>query len=135
MLVRATFYNFAYETSGAARIRHSLRPLCFQRERNEIENLGRNASREGEVAFSRHCEERLRRPARQKLAADNGSRPRMASAAFSATMMVGAFVLHDGTSGITEASTTRKPSMPRTLRSGVVTALSPEPIAHVPTGW
>jgi hypothetical protein len=25
--------------------------------------------------------------------------------------------------------------MPRTFRSGVVTAFSPGPIAHVPTGW
>ena len=30
------------------------------------------------------------------------------SDAFSATMMVGALVLHDGTNGMTEASTTRK---------------------------
>ncbi len=44
------------------------------------------------------------------------------SAAFSATMIVGALVLQDGTNGITEASTTRKPSSPRRRRSGVVAA-------------
>ena len=59
----------------------------------------------------------------------------MMSAAFSATMIVGALVLHEGTNGITEASTTRRPSRPRSLRSGVTTAASPVPIAQVPTGW
>src|SRR6266568_5330524 len=48
MLVCATFYNFAHETSGAARIRHSLRPLFF-RGREIPANLGRDAPRECEA--------------------------------------------------------------------------------------
>ena len=37
-------------------------------------------------------------------------RPRITSEAFSATMIVGALVLLEGTNGMTEASTTRMPS-------------------------
>ena len=64
-------------------------------------------------------------------------RPRMWSAAFSATMMVGALVLHEGTNGITEASTTRRPWSPISRRSGVTTlaGLLSGPIVQVPTGW
>src|SRR6218665_1349436 len=64
-------------------------------------------------------------------------RPRMWSAAFSATMMVGALVLQEGTKGITDASTTRKPSMPMSFRSGATTlwASLSGPIRQVPTGW
>ena len=65
----------------------------------------------------------------------NGVLPRIRSEAFSATMIVGALVLLDGTKGITEASTTRMPRSPRSLRSGVTTASGPEPIAQVPAGW
>lgn len=50
-------------------------------------------------------------------------------------MTVGALVFPRGTTGITEASTTRSPSIPRTFSSGSTTACSPSPIAHVPTGW
>ena len=38
-------------------------------------------------------------------------------------MTVGALVLEDGTRGMTEESQTRKFSMPRSLRSGVTTAM------------
>ena len=37
--------------------------------------------------------------------------------------------------GNTLASTTRSPCRPLTRSCGSSTALSPEPIAHVPTGW
>ena len=44
------------------------------------------------------------------------------SAAFSPIMMVGALVLQDGTRGMTEASQTRRPSIPCTFRSSPTTA-------------
>ena len=64
-------------------------------------------------------------------------RPRMWSAAFSATMMAGALVFDDGTRGITEASATRSPAKPITARSGVTTLIGsdPGPMRQVPTGW
>ena len=55
----------------------------------------------------------------------------MMSEAFSATMIVGALVLPRGIVGMTEASTTRRPSRPMTRSSSSTT----EPIAQVPTGW
>ena len=55
----------------------------------------------------------------------------MSSAAFSAIMTVGAWVLPRMIVGITEASATRSPSTPTTLRSLPTTL----PIAQVPTGW
>ena len=64
-------------------------------------------------------------------------RPRIWSAAFSATMMVGALVFDDGTRGITDASAMRRPGRPITARSGVTTLVGSEagPMRHVPTGW
>src|SRR5215831_8312153 len=71
-----------------------------------------------------------------------GARPTMRSAARSAMAMVGALVLPRGTTGITEASTTRSRSSPRTRSSGSTTLVSllaasreSPPIAQVPTGW
>src|SRR5438876_12160468 len=49
------FVQLAHETAGAARTRHSLRPL-FGGQGNSIASLGRNARRECETVFSRHCE-------------------------------------------------------------------------------
>ena len=49
-------------------------------------------------------------------------RPRTRSAARSPTMIVGAFVLPPGITGMTEASATRSPSSPRTRSSGSTTA-------------
>jgi hypothetical protein len=55
----------------------------------------------------------------------------------SATMTVGMCVFADGMSGITEASTTHRPSTPWTRQAGSTTAPAEgsTPIAHVPTGW
>jgi hypothetical protein len=48
--MRALSVHTAHETAGAARIRHSLRPLNFEGEEFPA-NLGRNASRECEIVF------------------------------------------------------------------------------------
>src|SRR5438445_4778846 len=61
--------------------------------------------------------------------------PRIRSAAFSATAMVGALVLPRTIDGMIEASTTRSPSTPWTRRSEPTTAASSDPIRHVPAGW
>src|SRR6185503_11254235 len=72
-------------------------------------------------------------------AAENGGAAghaaRISSAACSATMTVGQFVWPRGNAGITDASTTRSPSIPRTRSSGVTTAASSSPMRQVPTGW
>lgn len=57
------------------------------------------------------------------------------SAAFSAIMIVGAFVLPLMSVGMMEASTTRRASSPRTHNRGSTTAASSIPIRHAPTGW
>jgi len=49
-------------------------------------------------------------------------------------MIVGALVLDELRDGMIELSHTRKPSRPRTLRSGATTAISSTPILQVPTG-
>ena len=50
-------------------------------------------------------------------------------------MIVGAFVLPDVIVGMIEASTTRKPSSPRSRNRSSTTAIGSEPILHVPHGW
>src|SRR6185437_6571238 len=73
--------------------------------------------------------------------AASGARPEIRSAARSAIAIVGALVLPRGTVGITEASTTRRHSTPRTRSSVSTTPVlrlasrrdSPL-IAQVPTG-
>ena len=64
-------------------------------------------------------------------------RENLRSAAFSPIMIVGALVLPEISRGMIEASATRSPSTPLTLRSGVTTLVSSSagPIAQVPTGW
>ena len=57
------------------------------------------------------------------------------SAAFSAIIITAAAVLAETMVGITEASTTRRPSRPMTLRRGSTTAAGPVPMLQVPTGW
>ena len=62
-------------------------------------------------------------------------RPEMIwSLAFSAIMIVGAFVLPEVIEGITDASATRRPLTPRTLNEPSTTAPSSAPIRQVPTG-
>src|SRR5262245_38032424 len=56
------------------------------------------------------------------------------SAAFSAIIVVGALVLPPGMMGITEASTTRRPSTPWTRNSESTTDVLSLPILQVPTG-
>ena len=61
-------------------------------------------------------------------------RPRIRSAARSAMAMVAAFTIACGNDGITDASTTRRPWMPRTRNARSTTAPSSVPIRQVPTG-
>jgi len=67
----------------------------------------------------------------------SGARPAIRSAARSAMAIVGALVLPRGTTGITDASTTRRPVTPRTFSSGSTTLFHRDwlPMAQVPTGW
>jgi hypothetical protein len=60
----------------------------------------------------------------------------MKSAAFSAIITAGQFVLPDGNVGIAEQSTTRNPVTPLTLNSESNTAIGSEsvPIWQVPVG-
>ena len=55
MLMRALLVHIAHEIAGAARIRHSLRPLTIEGVRFPA-NLGRNASREGEPICRMHAQ-------------------------------------------------------------------------------
>ena len=57
------------------------------------------------------------------------------SAALSAIMMVGALVFPVVTIGITEASTTRSPSMPCTRHSASTTDIGSPPMRQVEVGW
>ena len=57
------------------------------------------------------------------------------SAHTSASIIVGAFVLPLGKSGMTDASTTRSDSIPLTLNSASTAPSSDWPRQHPPTGW
>src|SRR5262249_5351565 len=75
------------------------------------------------------------RPVRPRLVYPEAAlRPRIMSAAFSAIMTMGAWVLPPTIVGMIEPSTTRMPSRPRTLSSESTTDFSSLPILHVPTG-
>src|SRR6266540_945963 len=68
-------------------------------------------------------------------AAGGRLRPSRRSAAFSPIMTEGALVLPRVMRGITDASATRRPEIPRTRSSGSTTDWSLAPMAQVPTGW
>jgi len=53
----------------------------------------------------------------------------------SANIIVGAFVFPDSKSGITDASATRRPEIPLTLKSESQTEKSSGPIRAVHVGW
>lgn len=57
------------------------------------------------------------------------------SAAFSAIMITGAFVLPPTMRGMIDASTTRRRSIPSTRKLASTTSVEELPIRHVPTGW
>lgn len=59
---------------------------------------------------------------------------RIMSAHFSPIMMDGAFVLAFTIDGMIDASATRSPEMPCTLRAASTTDISSDPILQVPTG-
>lgn len=59
----------------------------------------------------------------------------MGSAPFSAIMIAAMFVLSEPIVDMTDASTTRRPSMPSTVTSGATTGSEPMPMAQLPTGW
>src|SRR6266436_2383934 len=61
MLMRALSVHIAHETAGAARTRHSLRPLYF-RGRRLLANLGHFVPRECECVSWRDVSKRLRHP-------------------------------------------------------------------------
>src|SRR5258707_9523561 len=61
MLMRALLVHIAHETAGAARTRHSLRPLYF-RGRRLLANLGHFVPRECECVSWRDVSKRLRHP-------------------------------------------------------------------------
>ena len=56
-------------------------------------------------------------------------------ARFSAIIIVGALVLPLTIAGITDASTMRSPSTPRTRKSPSTTDAASAPIRHYTTGW
>ena len=60
---------------------------------------------------------------------------RYAALTLGALAMVGPFVLPRGATGMTDASTTRSPSTPRTRSCGSQTASGDAPMAQVPVGW
>src|SRR5215204_3052861 len=69
------------------------------------------------------------------IAGGSSGRPRMRSDAFSAIINTAAFMWADTMSGITEASTTRRRSMPCTRSCGSTTLCGPRPIMQLPAGW
>src|SRR5580700_521549 len=66
-----------------------------------------------------------------------GTSSRIIAAPFSAIIMVGELVFPEVIAGITEASTTRRPSRPNTRSRSSTTASGSllRPILAVPTGW
>src|SRR5690606_23365401 len=97
-----------------------------------VEALVDAVSHDGQVSVA---EAELPRTVCGVLHCPQAARPRSRSAVRSAIMVTGALVLPPGSSGITEASTTRRPSMPRTRSCGSTTAAASLPMRQVPAGW
>src|SRR5262245_29961074 len=82
-----------------------------------------------------HCKPRMRSRAHYASSAGaRGGLPRMWSAGFSAIISTQALMWAETRSGIAEASTTRRFSMPRTRICGSSTLSGVVPIGHVPHG-
>src|SRR2546422_5010233 len=74
MLVRATYHSIAREIAGAARIRHSLRPLIFEGDKFPAK-LGRIVPREcGHTYSCRHPRRRVTQYSRDR--SDKAEKPR-----------------------------------------------------------
>ena len=107
-----------------------------------LETLGAGLARKGRVARAAHNESRLMLRKtddvlgrRSLFAASRYRFPRIRSLAFSAIMIVGAFVLEPTRLGMIELSQIRMPSSPLIRHCVSTTDISSVPILQVQVGW